>query len=355
LVDGTSAPPPGSSSPFLEACRGRIPARRPVWLMRQAGRILQPYRELKERVGSIEALFKTPELAAQVTLMPVQMLQVDAAILFADIFTPVEPMGVEVKFAPGPVLPGPYRDRERVEGLRVFDAATELGYVVETIGAVRRELPPGVPLIGFAGSPFTLATYLAEGGGAREFVHLRRLLRADPDTAHLLLDRLTEVAISYLQAQIAAGVQAVQLFDTWIGGLGPDSFATFALPYLQRIFRALEDTGLPRIYYANGAAHLIPQLDEVGADVLSLDWRVPLDEVGAMGPGDCPLQGNLDPTVLFASPERIEAAARRILDATAHLPHIFNLGHGVHPETPYDHVRRLVDVVHEYETPESRS
>lgn len=320
--------------------------------MRQAGRILQPYRDLKDRVGSIETLFKTPELAAEVTLMPVQMLGVDAAILFADIFTPVEPMGVEVRFAPGPVLPGPYRDRQSVEALRVFDSASELAYVMETIALIRRELPAGVPLIGFAGSPFTLATYLAEGGGAKEFTHFRRLLRTDPDTARLLLDRLTEVAISYLRAQIAAGVQAIQLFDTWIGALGPRQFATFAVPYLRRIFDALEGMDVPRIYYANGGSHLVPQLPDVGADVLGLDWRVDLAQVNAAYGGAYPLQGNLDPSALFAPPEQVEAEARLILDATAGMPHIFNLGHGVHPETPYDHVQRLVDTVHGYGRPQ---
>ena len=353
MVDGDAPAEPSGASPFLEACRGRVPGRRPIWLMRQAGRILQPYRELKNRVGSIESLFKTPELAAEVTVMPVRMLGVDAAILFADIFTPVEPMGVEVRFSPGPVLSGPFRDRQRVEALRVFDGASELGYVMETIGLIRRELPASVPLIGFAGAPFTLATYLAEGGGAREFTHLRRLLRTDPETAHLLLDRLTEVAVSYLKAQIAAGVQAVQLFDTWIGGLGPRDFAEIAVPYLRRIFDALAETGVPRIYYANGGSHLVPHLPSVGADVLSLDWRVDLGEVNALYGGAFPLQGNLDPSALFAPPDQVEAEARRILDATAGTPHIFNLGHGVHPETPYDHVQRLVDTVHAYAEPES--
>ncbi|MFH1570584.1 MAG: uroporphyrinogen decarboxylase [Gemmatimonadota bacterium] len=347
------APSAQTEAPFLTACLGRVPERRPIWLMRQAGRILQPYRQLKDKVGSIEALFRTPDLAAEVTLMPVQLLGVDAAILFADIFTPVEPMGVEVKFAPGPVLPGPFRERRQVESLHAFDAADELAYVMETIRLIRRELPTSVPLIGFAGSPFTLATYLAEGGSAKEFTHLRRLLRTDPATAHLLLERLTEVAIAYLKAQIAAGAQAVQIFDTWIGGLSLPDFRDVALPYLRRIFGALEECGVPRIYYANGGSHLLPQLLDIGADVLSLDWRLDLGEVAAQCAPRLALQGNLDPCVLFGPPEHIEVEARRILDATAAHPHIFNLGHGVHPETPCDHVQHLVDVVHEYRRAEA--
>jgi uroporphyrinogen decarboxylase len=210
-----------------------------------------------------------------------------------------------------------------------------------------------VPLIGFAGSPFTLATYLAEGGGAREFTQMRRLLRADRDTALLMLDRLTEVAIAYLKAQVAAGAQAIQLFDTWIGALAPADFRDLVLPYLQRIFASLEPLGVPRIYFANGASHLVDQLDQVGADVLSLDWRANLDQVWERVQGPRALQGNLDPCALFGSPQHIERAAGDILRRTASFPHIFNLGHGVLPDTPVDNVRRLIDAVHAYELGEA--
>ncbi|MFC1525275.1 uroporphyrinogen decarboxylase [Candidatus Latescibacterota bacterium] len=347
------AAPPATLPAFLQACRGHVPDVRPIWLMRQAGRILKPYRDLKDKVGSIEALFRTPELAAQVTLMPVEMLGVDAAILFADIFTPVEPMGIEVTFAPGPVLAGPLRDRRQAEALRIFDPHAELAGVMDTVRLIRSELPPSVPLIGFAGAPFTLATYLAEGGGAKEFTHLRRLLRTDRDTALLMMDRLTEVCIAYLQAQVAAGAQAIQVFDTWIGALSRADFADVALPYLQRIFASLESVEVPRIYYANGASHLVDMLDQVGADVLSLDWRVDLAEVRKRLDGRRALQGNLDPCALFGSPEDIDRSARSILDSTASFPHIFNLGHGVLPDTPVDNVRRLVDTVHAYERQEA--
>ena len=314
--------------------------------MRQAGRILAPYRDLKERVGSIETLFRTPELAAQITLMPVEVLGVDAAILFADIFTPISPMGCEVHFDPGPVLASPIRTRQQAEALRVFDVEDDLAHVWETIALTLENLPAAVPLIGFAGSPYTLATYLAEGGGAREFTHLRRMLHSDPGCAHALLDRLTTVAIDYLTAQIRAGVAAVQLFDTWVGGLSASAFEDVVLPYLQRIFAALEPLGVPRIYYANGAPHLLPLLPLTGADVLSLDWRLDLGEVIGRLPTRIPLQGNLDPCALFAPGDEMDRQARAILAATDGYPHVFNLGHGIHPETPCDSVRRLVDTVH---------
>lgn len=333
-------------SSFLQACAGQIPNHRPVWLMRQAGRILKPYRELREQTGSILKLFKTPELATQVTLMPVSMLGVDAAILFADILTPVEPMGCQIDFVPGPVFAKPVRSHADIDALRTIDPQAQLPYVLETIRLVRRALPPGIPLIGFAGAPFTLATYMAEGGGAKEFTHFRRLLHADRGAAQALLDKLTEVTISYLRAQIDAGAQAVQLFDTWIGALSPELFAQLALPQLERIFAALEGLGVPRIYYANGAAHFLELLPRTGADVLGLDWRVQLDHAFQQCGGRLPLQGNMDPCALFAEPPAMVAEAQRILRQTRGLPHIFNLGHGVHPDTPCDRVKLLVDTVH---------
>jgi len=319
--------------------------------MRQAGRILAPYRDLKDKVGSIETLFRTPELAAEVTLMPVEMLGVDAAILFADIFTPIGPMGCEITFDPGPTLAAPIRTQREAEALRVFDVQDELAHVWDIISLVQQNLPSGVPLIGFAGSPYTLATYLAEGGGAKEFTRMRAMLHADPGCAHVLLERLTDVAIDYLTAQVRAGVVAVQLFDTWIGALSAAVFEREVLPYLQRLFAALEPLGVPRIYYANGAPHLLPLLPLTGADVLSLDWRVDLGQVIGQLESRMPLQGNLDPCALFASPDEVDRQAGAILAATDGYPHVFNLGHGVHPETPCDSVRRLVDTVHAHRRP----
>jgi uroporphyrinogen decarboxylase len=336
------------TSIFLQACAGELPPRRPVWLMRQAGRILQPYRQLRERTGSILKLFKTPELATEVTLMPVSMLGVDAAILFADILTPVEPMGCQIDFAPGPVFAKPVQSPADIDALSTIDPQAQLPYVLETIRLVRRALPADIPLIGFAGAPFTLATYMVEGGGAKEFTRFRRLLHADPGAAHALLDKLTEVTISYLRAQIGAGAQAVQLFDTWIGALSPALFEQLALPYLQRIFAALEGLGVPRIYYANGAAQFLELLPKTGADVLGLDWRVELDQAHRVEGGQLPLQGNMDPCALFADPPAIAAEAGRILRQTQGMPHIFNLGHGVHPDTPCDHVKLLIDAVHSF-------
>lgn len=316
--------------------------------MRQAGRILAPYRQLKEQVGSIEKMFRDPAIATQVTLMPVEMLGVDAAILFADIFTPVDPMGCKVTFNPGPVLEFYVSDADDVARLHTFDADNELAYVADIIGRLRSQLPDSVPLVGFAGSPFTLATYMAETGGrGREFTGLRRLLHTDPATAMALLDKLTDVAIDYLSMQVRAGAQALQLFDTWIGALSLADFRTIALPRLQRIFAHLATLDVPTIYYANDAAHLVTALDEVGADVLSVDWRTDLADLFARKPGR-PVQGNFDPLALFAPPDQVEAGAVDLLERTDGHPHIFNLGHGVHPETPYDSVVRLVDTVKGY-------
>ena len=266
-------------SAFLRVCAGEVVRRRPVWLMRQAGRILQPYRDLKRQAGSVSTLFNNPELAARVTLMPVEMLGVDAAILFADIFTPVEPMGCELVFQPGPVLASPVRVRGDVDRLRTIDPEDALPHVRREIELVRAGLPHGVPLIGFAGAPVTLATYLAEGAGAREFTRLRRLLHADPDTADLLLAKLTDVAIPYLKMQVDAGVDAVQLFDTWIGQLSEEQFERIALPGLERIFTELNRLQVPTIYFANDSAHLLPLLPRTGAAVFSIDWRTDIRRV----------------------------------------------------------------------------
>ena len=317
--------------------------------MRQAGRILSPYRQLKKRIGSMEAMFRDPAVAADVTLMPIELLGVDAAILFADIFTPVDPMGCAVTFSPAPVLEYHVAGPADLARLREIDSERDLGHVAETIGRVRQRLPPGVPLIGFAGAPFTLATYMAESGPrSREFSGYRRLLQCDPSTALGLLDRLTEASIDYLSMQVRAGAQALQLFDTWVGSLSPADFESVVLPRLQRIFRHLNGLDVPAIYYANHAAHLVDALDRVGADVLSLDWRTDLGALFRRWDGRIPLQGNLDPARLFAHPDRVEEEVRRLLRTTEGYPHLFNLGHGVHPETPYASVVRLVETVQGY-------
>ena len=341
-----------ADAPFLRACRGETGLGTPVWLMRQAGRILPPYRQLREQTGSIATLFGNAELAAQVTLMPVEMLGVDAAILFTDLVTPLAPMGCPFEYRPGPVFTRPVRSRLEVLELRPLEPEAHLPFVLEAIRLVRRALPASVPLIGYAGSPFTLATWAVEGRGGKEWSALRTLYYQDPGTAQLLVDRLTDATIAFLRAQIAAGAQAVQVFDTSVGVLSPADFRRLALPCLQRVFAALEGLGVPRLYFPLAGAHLMPLLPHVGADVFSLDWRIDLGAAYAALPGH-PLQGNLDPWALLAPPSVLAAEALKVLRAAAGRPHVFNLGHGVLPETPLDQVRRLIDIVHEYRGPAS--
>lgn len=336
-----------SRSPFLQACRGQVPEVTPIWLMRQAGRILKPYRELREKYRSLEPLFTTPELAAEITLMPIRLLEVDAAILFTDLVTPLVPMGCSCHYRPGPVLARPVRTRKEVEKLRPVCVETDLAFVLESIRLVRRELPPDIPLIGYAGAPFTLASWAVEGKSSRDFSTFRRLLYADPETAHLLLDKVTQVIADFLVAQIRSGAQAIQLFDTSVGILSPTDFQRFALPYLQRLFAALASEQVPRLYFPLASDHLLLWLGQIGADVLSLDWRTDLAQAFASFP-ELALQGNLDPCALFAPAEELVAQAQAILRVARGHPHIFNLGHGVLPETPFDQVRRLVDAVHNF-------
>jgi uroporphyrinogen decarboxylase len=338
---------PDTPSRFLQACSGQVPDITPIWLMRQAGRILKPYRDLREKHASLRTLFNTPELAAEITLMPVHMLGVDAAILFTDLVTPLEAMGCRFAYDPGPVFENPVRTREDVERLRPVDTATDLSFVLETIRLVCRELPPSIPLIGYGGSPFTLATWIVEGKGSKDFSMLRRLLYRDPQLAHLLLDKLTDVVIDFLEAQIRAGAQAVQLFDTSVGLLSPQMFAAFAAPYLRRIFSALGKSGVPRIYFPLAGPHLLPHLGELGVEVLSIDWRTDLEQAFAHFSPEQVMQGNLDPCVLYASGEQIVSRTRAILQAARGRSHIFNLGHGILPDTPFDNARLLVDTVHE--------
>jgi uroporphyrinogen decarboxylase len=319
--------------------------------MRQAGRILKPYRQLKEKVGSIQTLFDDPELITQITLMPVDMLEVDAAILFADIFTPVMPIGCDIVFDPGPTIGAPLRTLEDVNRIRAYEPEQELSHVVQAIGEITRALPASVPLIGFAGAPFTLATYLVEGGSAKEYSRFRQMLRSDSPCAHALMSKLTDVTIAYLQMQIRAGVQVVQLFDTCVGALSADEFTTICRPYLDRIFAALESSGVPRIYFGLGATHLLDQLGELSVEALSVDWRTNIEKAFNELAGKRPhaLQGNLNPCTLFGSPDHIESEATKLLMATAGRAHVFNLGHGVHPETPFDHVKQLVETVHAFD------
>jgi len=342
-----SGVPPVEPTLLLAARRQPTPFT-PVWLMRQAGRYMPEYRALRARHSFLE-LCKTPQVAAEVTLQPVERLGVDAAILFADILLIVEPLGVGLEFAKGegPVIQRPVRTAADVARLAPVDVESAVGFVFETVRLARRGLPAGVPLIGFAGAPFTVASYLIEGGPSRDFVATKRLMHEEPEAWDRLLALLAKTTAAYLNGQIAAGVQAVQLFDSWVGALSPDDYRESVAPHTRTLIEGLAP-GVPVIHFGTGTAGLLALMREAGGDVIGLDWRV---ELGAgwrvMGDGVA-VQGNLDPVALLSPPKRFEPAVRRILDAAGGRPgHIFNLGHGILPSTPVEHVKALVDMVHE--------
>jgi uroporphyrinogen decarboxylase len=314
--------------------------------MRQAGRYLPEYRKVRERVDFL-TLCRTPELATEVTLQPIDRFGLDAAILFSDIMTPLESLGVRLDFRPGPVVAEPLRDRQAIEALRVPEAGEIAPYAVEAVGLLARELEGRVPLIGFAGAPLTLAAYLVEGQGSKSFPRLRALLHAEPETAHLLLDRLAEMTIRYLGAQIRAGARAVQLFDTWAGLLSERDYRRFALPPVRRILDSLEGLGAERIYFAPEASAFLPVLAEIDAEMQGVGWRTSLIQAREQLGERYALQGNLDPAVLLTSPAVIEAEVGRVLEEAGPVGHVFNLGHGILPETPLENVETLVRVVRE--------
>jgi uroporphyrinogen decarboxylase len=333
---------------LLRAARREPTAVTPVWLMRQAGRYLPEYRALRARHGFLE-LCKSPRDAAEVTLQPVDRLGVDAAILFADILLVVEPLGVGLEFAKGegPVIHRPVRSAAAVAGLAPVDVASDLGFVFETVRLVRRALAGRVPLIGFAGAPFTVASYVVEGGPSRDYVHTKRLMYEAPDAWHRLMAILAGATAAYLGGQIAAGAQAVQLFDSWVGVLAPDDYREFVLPHTRAVIAALGGAA-PVIHFGTGTAALLPLMREAGGDVIGLDWRVDLDAGWAAVGHDRGVQGNLDPVALLARPAVFRERVKAILARAGGRPgHVFNLGHGVLKETPVEHVRALVDMVHE--------
>jgi uroporphyrinogen decarboxylase len=334
--------------PFLAACRRRPTGFTPVWLMRQAGRYLPEYRALRSRFGFLE-LCKNPEAAAEVTLLPVERLAVDAAILFADILLVAEPMGAGLEFArgEGPVIHRPVRTAEDVGRLAEPDPQETLAFVFETVRRVRAALADRIPLIGFAGAPFTVASYLVEGGASRDYLETKRLMYSDPAAWHALLALLARTTARYLNGQIAAGAQAVQLFDSWIGCLAPDDYREYVLPHSRAVIGALTP-GVPVIHFGTGTAGLLEAFREAGGDVIGLDWRVDLGQAWARVGHDVAVQGNLDPVALLGPPEAIRQRVRLILERAGGRPgHVFNLGHGVLPQTPVDHVRAMVDAVHE--------
>ena len=332
---------------FLRAVRGEDTPRPPVWLMRQAGRHLPEYRALKEKHAFWE-LARTPELAAEVTLQPVRRYGMDAAILFQDIMTPLPAMGVDVAFTPGPTIQRPIRSDDDLATLRVPDEDEIAPFVPEAIRLLRQEL--GVPLIGFGGAPLTLATYLVEGAGSKEYPTFRGLLRSRPDLAHALLERLTETSIRYARSQVRAGAQAFQLFDSWAGLHGEATYRTFGQPYARRVLAALEDLNVPRLYIAVGAGHLLDAFAELPVEALSLDWRTPLHlarrrlagRVGA-------LQGNLDPAELLGPEAHVREQALRVLREGRGGAHVMNLGHGMLPQVDPGRVQALVDTVRGYD------
>lgn len=335
---------------FLKACRGEAVDYTPVWLMRQAGRYLPEYHAVRKNYTFLE-MCKTPEAAAEVTIQPVDILGVDAAILFSDILVPLEKMGCPLEFQEkrGPVFLEPIRDKAGVDKLVIPDPEAELGYVMDTIRILRRELEGRVPLIGFSGAPFTLATYLIEGGSSKNYFLTKKMMYTAPQLYADLLAKITDCQILYLQAQAAAGAQALQIFDSWAGVLAPRDFAEFAMPYVQRIIRTLKESGVtvPIIYFANNGATLLPQSLTSGADVLGLDWRINLDEAVKVVGRQVSLQGNMDPIALLLPHDKMEERIANILSqAKGARGHIFNLGHGIVPEIPPEQARYFVETVH---------
>jgi uroporphyrinogen decarboxylase len=333
---------------ILRAARRQPVDVTPVWLMRQAGRYLPEYRAIRGKVPFLE-LCKTPDLAAEVTVQPVTRLGVDAAIIFSDILIPVEAMGMELELGDkGPHFPQPVRTSADVERLAVPDPEEATGFLAEAIRRTRRALSDSVPVIGFAGAPFTLAAYMVEGGGSKSFVLIKRLLFEQPKLAHLLFEKLTGTLIPYLKMQVAAGARLVQIFDSWGGELGPLDYEAFALPYLQRMVAALQATGVPVIVFGTSMSTLLPQLVRTGADVIGCDWRIHLDEARARVGPEVALQGNLDPLALFLPAAELEARVQDILRRAGPVGHIFNLGHGILPPTSPEAAKAMVDAVHRF-------
>ncbi|MBF0419299.1 MAG: uroporphyrinogen decarboxylase [Magnetococcales bacterium] len=346
---------PEPQSLFLRACLGLEVRRTPVWLMRQAGRYLPEYREVRKLAGDFLSLCKNPELAARVTLQPLQRFELDAAILFSDILVIPEAMGMELHFleGEGPHFPKPLRRMADLDRLIPPDPRNQLGYVLAAIRTIRQQLPAGMPLIGFSGSPWTLATYMIEGGSSKKFSLIKTLLYNDPEFLEALLDRLVVAVTHYLNAQIDHGVQAVQLFDTWGGILGPDEYRRFSLEPMARIIAGLKRHGtdgvrIPIIVFSKGCGGYLETIASSGCDVIGLDWTMALDQARRQLGPRIALQGNLDPAVLYATPERIRLEVRRVLETLGRQNgHIFNLGHGVEPNMDPDKVQTLIQAVHE--------
>lgn len=338
----------GVNDLILKAARGEPTPRPPVWFMRQAGRYQKEYQEIRKRY-SLPEIVQNPEVCAEVTLLPVRQLGVDAAILFADITTPLYGMGVELDLVEGkgPVIPNPIRNERGVEALRPLEPEAAVPFVLDTIRILKKEL--GVPLIGFAGAPFTLASYLIEGGPSRHFREVKTFMYREEALWHRLLAKLTEAMARYLKAQVEAGADLLQVFDSWVGALSPSDYRRYVKPHMERLFQELKPLGVPVIHFGVGTMGLLEDMREAGGDVLGLDHHTPLPWAREVL-GETPVQGNLDPVVLFAPKEVIRREVRRILEENAgRAGHIFNLGHGILPQTPVDHVRYVVELLKEAE------
>ncbi len=335
-------------SAFLKACRGEPTDYTPIWLNRQAGRYMKEYHEVKGSTPSLD-FFKTPELAAKVTCDAQRILGVDAAIMFADLLPILEPMGLRLDYLPGigPNIDNPVRTSADIDAVRIQPSAETMPYIAEVIRLIRAELPADIPLIGFGGAPFTLASYAIEGKGSRNYVFVKQMMYADAGAWHGLMEKITTAVIDYMNYQIDAGVQAVQLFDSWVGCLAPEDYREYVMPHSRRLMQEISGR-VPVIHFGTGNPAVVPLMAEAGGDVLALDWRSPLVETWDRT-GVTSVQGNLDPIVLCADRESVESKARNLLTEVDGRPgHIFNLGHGIIPETPVDNVKALVDCVHEF-------
>jgi uroporphyrinogen decarboxylase len=330
---------------FLQTVRGISAERAPIWIMRQAGRYLPEYLKIKERSSFLE-MTRSPEIAAEVTLQPLRRFPLDAAIIFSDIMTPLEALGIEIAFNPGPSIQHPLRSRKAIEALTLREPIAP--FVGDALRLVRAALAPEVALIGFGGAPLTLAAYLVEGSGSKEYEHFRQFLRADPAAMHLLLDKLTDLSIAYLRMQVASGAQVIQLFDSWAGLHDAQTYREFGLPYNTRIMEALADTGAARIFFALGASHLMDVVAQIPAEAMGIDWRTDFRTARRAFSGRA-IQGNLDPAILYADRSTITAEAHRVLESGLGGAHIFNLGHGIWPSTPIDAVSHLIETVHAYQ------
>jgi uroporphyrinogen decarboxylase len=339
-----------NDAPFLKACRGEETPYTPVWLMRQAGRYMSDYREVRAKYSFLE-LCKNPDLVAEVTVTAAERIKADAAIIFADILLIVEPLGLNLEYSKGdgPVISPTVRESADVDKLLEVDPDA-LSYVYDAVRATRRALDPKIPLIGFCGAPFTLASYVIEGSGSRNYENTKSLMYRDPGAWHALMERISRGLISYVNRQVEAGAQVIQIFDSWVGCLGPEDYREYVMPHARALIQGITP-GVPVIHFGTGTATLLKDMREAGGDVIGLDWRTQMDKGWAEVGYDRAVQGNMDPLVLFAEPEFIKQRAKRILDQAGGRPgHIFNLGHGILPKTPVDNVIRLIEYVHELST-----